>query len=292
MGTSGAYTGSGGKPGKDLRQGLAEWLDQFSGGEASSTPSAEPEKDTDDQTAAADRDQDSAQPDTTEPQSQTASNRLPAAVLLNVIALLRPRHSGGGHADGPGGGAVGGPAGAATRGRSGGGPQRTVAGFAGPAGRAAAAAYAYRTGDAPRLAELGLNYDTLRALNPLEVVRRIVDAACGLLRSTIEDTEERYVASGVADWVVLRTETPTPDDIARKAIALIIEEVALDETGDGVRHTDLAEAGQLTEEEIADIAEVIAERAELSVGGVTNAEFSRAIEDGIETLRRIRGRRP
>jgi hypothetical protein len=118
-----------------------------------------------------------------------------------------------------------------------------------------------------------------------------VGTACGPLRSTIEDTEERYVASGIAEWVVLQTVTPTPDDIARKTIALIIEEVALDETGDDVRHNDLAEAGQLTEQEIADIAEVIAERAELSVGGVTSAEFSRAIEDGIETLRRIRGGR-
>jgi hypothetical protein len=91
---------------------------------------------------------------------------------------------------------------------------------------------------------------------------------------------------------VAQAETPSPEEIARKTIALIIEEVALDETGDAVRRNELPDAGELTEQEIADIAEVVAERAELSINGVTDAEFAQAIEEGIETLRRIRGGRP
>jgi hypothetical protein len=292
MGTSGAYTGSGGKPGKDLRRGVDDWLAQLASGDQVPTSSAGTSGNGD-HPKVPDDDADRLATDAVETQPDATPNRLPTEALLNVIALLRPRRAGGGHGDGPGGVASGGRPSVVTGGRSRGGPQRSVAGFAGPAGRAASAAYAYRTGDAPGLAVLGLDYGELRALgNPLEVVRRIVDAACGPMRSTIEDAEERYVAAGITDWVVAQAETPSPEEIARKTIALIIEEVALDETGDAVRRNEFTNAGELTEQEIADIAEVVAERAELSINGVTDAEFAQAIEEGIETLRRIRGGRP
>jgi hypothetical protein len=122
-------------------------------------------------------------------------------------------------------------------------------------------------------------------------VRRIVDAACGSVRSTIEDSEQRYIAAGIAEWVITEEIVPSPEDITRKAIALMIEEVALSETGDAVRHSDNPDAGELSEQEIADIAQVLADQAQLSVAGVTPEEFSQAVENGVETLRRIRGRR-
>ncbi|MCZ7537978.1 MAG: hypothetical protein M5T61_19965 [Acidimicrobiia bacterium] len=75
----------------------------------------------------------------------------------------------------------------------GGGVQRTTARASARSGRAAAAAYAYRTGNAEVLAELGLDYGELRASeDPIDVTRQIVSAVCGPLPDgTIEDEEER-----------------------------------------------------------------------------------------------------
>jgi len=112
--------------------------------------------------------------------------------------MIRPRASQGG-GGGPAG-SVGGSSGAG--GRSG-GPQRSAAASARSAGRAAAAAYAYRTSDATTLERLGLDYNELRALgDEFEVLRRIVDVACGSPDSTIEDHEQRRIAADVAEWVL------------------------------------------------------------------------------------------
>lgn len=109
----------------------------------------------------------------------------------------------------------------------GGGAQRSAARSAGSAGRAAAAAYAYRTGDADTLRELGLDYDALRASgDPIEIAQRIVDAACeSSSDGTIEDDERRQVAANVALWVLEENEAgapPEPDEIARHALAEIL----------------------------------------------------------------------
>jgi hypothetical protein len=153
----------------------------------------------------------------------------------------------------------------------------------------------YQTGDATALARLGLDYTELRTLgDPLEVTVRIVNAACGPLSdSTIEHEEQRYVAGEIAQWVIEQGEagaTPTPEEIVRKTIALIIQEAALSEAGEILRQADRPEnTGELTEREIEEVAEVLAGRAELSVNGATEEEITQAVEDGIETLRRMRG---
>lgn len=283
MGTSGAYSGSGDVAGKRLRRELNEWLKN---GPPNNDPPPPPPPDDD-----PDRPPDPPPPDTPPP------SRLPPDTLLNVLPLIRPRSSGGRGGDGPsgGGGIGGGGRGAGTGVRTGGGARRTAAGFAAAGGRAGAAAYAYQTGNAAALAELGLNYAELQGLgSPLEVTVRIVNAACGPLSdSTIEHEEERFVAGEIAEWVIEQGEagaTPTPEEIVRKTIALIIKEVALNETGELVRQVDRPpETGALSEREVGEVAEALAARAELSVGGATEAEMSRAVEDGLEKLRRIRG---
>jgi len=157
------------------------------------------------------------------------------------------------------------------------------------AGRAAAAAYAYRAGDAATLDRLGLDYAELTALgDQFEITRRIVEAACGpLSTSTIEDHEQRLVAADVAEWVLTQDVNglpPSPEEIIRHTIALIIADAVLSETGEVVNSSGHA---LLAESEIRDAAEALAARENLSADGVTETEFTEAIERGIETLRGI-----
>jgi hypothetical protein len=268
MGTKNSYTGGGGKPGRDLRQNLEEWLDGLDLG-------SPPDGDT--------------PPDTLPDTPPRDLPPLRPEQLLPALSLFRPRTGHG--ADGPGGGTGG--AGVTAGGSTGGGAQRTVAGSSQTAGRAAAAAYALRAGDAEALRELGLDYDSLAA-NPdiTDVARQIMVAACGPLPDgTIEDEERRIVAAQVAQYV-LETGTgdspPAPEDIVRETISIIIFEAVSSETAAMLHngeHPDWAtsEAEQLMRE----TAQALALRARLSPDGPTPAEFSEAIAQGIETMHEI-----
>ena len=275
MGTSGAYTGAGGKAGKDIGEGLSGWLDSLPAGlgGGDSTPSSDGTED-----------------------GKKPVTQLPPKVVSGLMGLLRPRSTSGGSSDGPGGGG-----GIATRGRStSGGSGRTRAGsgrssqrLASVGGRAAAGAYAYARGDAAGLQMLGFDYGELRALNdPFEVARRIVDAVCGQQADgRLEGDEERYVAASVADWVLEQGEDgelPDVDDVARYAIATIVTEVLSSELGEALRdrHDDVAD---LAEDELRDAAWVLAGKAELTTSGPTADELTSAIDGGIEKLRKIYG---
>lgn len=258
MGTSGAYSGSGGKDGKAVRDAIGEYLDGLPGRDA--------------------------------PQGENGDGQsLDPATLQRVINLIRPRASGAGGGDGPGGGGGGGTSGGGGS-RSGGGPQRSAAASSRTAGRAAAAAYAYRTGDAATLERLGLDYNDLRGLgDEFEVLRRIVDMACAAPDSTIEDHEQRLVAAEVGEWVLEQEHDgnpPTPEEIVRQTIATIIAETLLVETGDLVNSHERAD---VAESDIRDAAEAMAAQATLSVDGATEDEISRAVEAGLETIRGIVG---
>lgn len=260
MGTSGAYSGSGGKDGKAVRDTISDYLDGLPGFDA---------------------------PDGSDGDRQL----LDPAALQRVIHLIRPRSSGGGGSGGPGGGGGGGRASGGVSGsRGGGGPQRSAAGSARSAGRAAAAAYAYRTGDAATLQRLGLDYNELRGLSDdFEVLRRIVDMACAAPDSTIEDHEQRRVAADVGEWVFEQGQDgylPTPEEIVRKTIEAIITETLLVESGDLVNSHAQAD---IAESDIRDAAEAMAVQATLSVDGATEEEISHAVEAGLETIRSIVG---
>ncbi len=268
MGTSGSYSGSGGKIGDGIREGVGDWIDSLppGAGQPDGAPS-DPEDDA--------------------PPSLPAPPKLDPRVLLPIVGLLRPRSRAGGGGDGPGGGGAGGSA--TGGGRAGGGPTRSAAGSAATAGRAAAAAYAYRAGDTATLDRLGLDFAELTALgDEFEVTRRIVEAACGpRADSTIEDHEQRLVAADVAEWVLTQGiggQPPSPEEIVRHTIALIIADTVLSETGEVVNNSGHAE---LAESEIRDAAEALTAREDLSADGVSETEFARAIERGIETLRGI-----
>ena len=253
MGTKGSYTGGGGKAGKDLRDAVSRWAD--SAGAAGDQPRPP----------------------------------LPPAALRGALGLFRNS------ADGPGGGGGGGGASGAGVGSGGGGAQRTVAASARAASRAAAAAYGLRTGDAQTLADLGLDYDALRAnQDPLQVTKAIVDAACGpSTDGTIEDHEQRLVAAEIAGWILDAHSdgtVPTPDEIVRETIALIVFEAACTETAARLQQGAPSAAAMLAaEDEMRVTARVLAENADLSATGATEQELNTAIAKGIESLRVIWG---
>lgn len=266
MGTKGSYTGGGGAAGNKLRKTIDDWLDEL--------PPAPPPVD---------------QPNP--PDDRQPIPRLRPESLLPVIGMFRPAT---GHADGPG---SGGSAGRGTpgAGRGGGGAQRTTTRSANTAGRAAAAAFGLRTGNAAVLRELGLDYESLRANpDPIDVTRQIVAAACGPLPDgTIEDEEQRVVAAMVAEWVLESDADgapPGPEEVVREAIARIIFEAASSETAARLRKGERPEwASEEAERQLLEIAHALALRAPLSATGPTAEEFSRAIENGIEAMRLIQG---
>lgn len=243
MGTSGAYSGGGGKPGRDLREAIKKWV--------------------------------SDRPRPKNPHSgQSGSSQRPPPVsaLSHGLGLFRSRG-----ASGTGAGA--------------GGAQRTTANSARSAGRAAAAAYAFRTGNRSVLSDLGLDYSELRSLDdPLEVSRKIVEAACGMRsESTIDHEEQRWVAAEIAEWVLSEREAgdvPQPDEIVRKSVALIVFEAVASEVGELISSGGYSEWSDL-DREMQDAADVLSQESQFSIGGATNAEFAAAIEEGIEALREI-----
>ena len=276
MGTSGAYTGAGGKAGKEIGQGLSDWLDSLPGRpeDGDNTPNS----------------------DTTEEGNKPVV-QLPPKVVSGFTGLLRPRPTSGGSSDGPGSGGGG----IATRGRSTPGRgDRTRAGsgrssqrLATVGGRAAAGAYAYASRDAAGLRSLGLDYGELQGLDdPFEVTRRIVNAVCGQQAdSSLEEAEERYVAASVADWVLQQSEDgvlPDVDEVARYAIATIVTEVLSSELGEALRDRP-DEVADVAEDELRDAAMVLARHTELSSSGPTEDELTKAIEEGLEKLRSIYG---
>jgi hypothetical protein len=209
-----------------------------------------------------------------------------------VIGLFASRPRGRSDGPGGGGGGISGGSGGSGSGRRG-GAQRSAALSATTAGRAAGAAYAYRTGDAATLSELGLDYDELRASgDSITISQRIVQVACGASSDgTIEADERREVAARVTLWVLEENESgapPNPDEIARYALAeILFEAMAVEGAAllrDGKRPAWVTREG---ERQMRETANVLAQQADLSPQGATIAELERALEDGLETLRAI-----
>ena len=279
MGTSGAYTGAGGRAGAEVSDGLSDWANTLPGSAGSGDGS------------------DSAPSSDLTDTDETPVTEFPPKLVSGLMRLLTPRSTGGGSSDGPGtggGGTLTGgrrTTGASGRGRA--GSSRSLQRLASVGGRAAAGAYAFAAGDAAELRSLDLDYGELRALDdPFEVARRIVDAVCGQQATgTLEESEERYVAATVAVWVLEQGEDgnlPDTEDVARFAIASVVTEVLSSELGEALRdHAD--EAHRVPEKELRDAAWVLAEKAELSTSGPTAGELTRAIEEGIQKLRAIYG---
>lgn len=257
MGTKGSYSGS--TAGGDLRDGLDDWLANLPGADGQAPP-----------------------PSVSQPSLLSLLKpppNSPAGRVLPTAALFRSSRGGGG-----GGG----------RGRrSTDGLTRSTAASARSAGRGAAAAYAYRSGDAQTLRDLGLDYDALRA-NPniFDVAHQIAQKVCeDLPAGTIETAEQMEVVGRLAEWLVESDTTGTDvslGQIAEEAVALILAEAYLVETASSLNTKGMSGTERAAfEDGIRQAAEELAAHADLSPTGPSAEEFTRAIEDGLEYLRVI-----
>ncbi|MEE8889577.1 MAG: hypothetical protein SOH99_13510 [Acidipropionibacterium acidipropionici] len=257
MGTKGSYSGS--AAGGDLRDGLDDWLASLPGADGQAPPPS------------------GSQPSLLSPLKPSPSS--PAGRVLPTAALFRSSRGGGGRG---GGGRRGGES-----------LTRSTAASARSAGRGAAAAYAYRSGDAQTLRDLGLDYDALRA-NPniFDVANQIAQKVCeDLPAGTIETAEQMEVVGRLAEWLVESDSTGTDvslGQIAEEAVALILAEAYLVETASSLNTKDMSGAERAAfEDGIRQAAEELAAHADLSPSGPSAEEFTRAIEDGLEYLRTI-----
>ena len=274
MGTSGSFGGSGGRDAADLRDSIADWLNDL---DATDSPA--------DDTPAADS---PAEPDPEDPNRPDHRPPIDSAPALRV--LLRPR-GGGGSADGPG---SGGGSGRAAGGRSSGGVARSVGRASRAAGRAGRLALAYSSGDRDTLSRAGLNYDELRALrDPVAIGVKIVEAAFDTpADSTLDDAEARDITAEVVEWILEQpaSNTPTPEDIVRKSIEVTIAEVTLTEVAARIHDKATSfEQRQAAEQMVRDLAAEVASQATLAPTGATEHEMATAIENGIRDLGKIFG---
>lgn len=257
MGTKGSYSGS--VAGGEVRDGLDDWLASLPGGDGP-PPSGEDNQ---------------SQPSLFS--ALRPSQNTPAGRVLPTAALFRSSRGGGGSG----------------RGRSSDSLIRSAAGSARSAGRGAAAAYAYRVGDAQTLRDLGLDYDALRA-NPniFEVVHQIAQKVCeDLPPGTIDTAEQMEVVGRLAEWLV-DTDTSGAEvslgQIAEEAVGLILAEAYLVETASTLNEKHMTGAQRAEfEDGVRQAAEELAAYANLTPTGPSPGEFTRAIEDGLEYLRTI-----
>ena len=281
MGTSRGFGGSGGKNAMDLRDSIADWL--------TDAPLSPP-------TDATMGEDSGLQGDSS---GDTAINpgdpfSRPTSVDLSPVIRLLTRRRGG--SDGPGGGGAGGGGGSENvGGRSGGGARRSLATTSRAAGRAGALARAYVAGDRESLQQLGLNYDELSALGDMVAVgTRIVQAAfASQADSTIEDDESREIVAEIVEWILETpaNQVPSPDEIVRRSIEVIIADVTLTEVGERIRQEPSRDKRAAAEQEIRDAAEVYANQVTLSNTGASEQEMAAAIEGGIRQLGRVFGGR-
>lgn len=274
MGTSGAFGGSGGKDAKNLRDNIADWLTDAP---VPTTPTGDG--------------------DATPGNGHGAPNLpgVPGVPMPNIdlrptIRILTGRGGGG---DGPSGGGGGASSGSSGGGRSSGGVRRSVGSTSRAAGRAGALARAYASGDRASIERAGLNYDDLLSLGDMVAVgTRIVEAAFDTQAdSTVADDESRETVAEIVEWILEAPadQTPTPDDIVRRSIELIITNATLTEVGDRIRAESSREKRRAAEQEVRDAAEVYASQVTLTNTGASEDEIAKAIEGGIRELGQIFG---
>lgn len=273
MGSKGSYSGGGGAVGDSVREGLDDWLANLPGGGAlapagSGADPSDPGGDNSGESGAS----------ALSPQSRR---------VLPTAALFRSSRGGsGGRSRQRDSGGTG------RSSRSGSSDLiRSASTSARAAGRGAAAAYAYRTGDAETLRELGLDYDALRA-NPniFDVANQIAQKACeDLPPGTVATEEMYYVVGNLAEWVAeADQDQAAPELIAQEAIGLIIATAYLTETASALNEKEMTSAErQALEVSVREASEELASQIDLSPERPTASEFGRVIEQGLEYLRDI-----
>lgn len=262
MGHKGSFAGGGGNVGNDLREGIDDWLANLPGAGGAPTQG------------------DPAAPAPATPSGPPAVPKLtPRAQRVAKTSLLFKTSSGAGAK--------------ARRGTNAQFP-RSAATSSRIAGRGAAAAYAYRTGDREALRELGLDYDALRSNpNVLDVVYVISQAICNELpQGTIDTDEQIHVVADIAEWIVTTDPNalPTPAEIAQETLAVVMYWAYFTTTEAKLRTTDLPAQQRATfEKDVRAACEELAAHANLSLTEPTADQFTSAIESGLEFLQTVYG---
>lgn len=121
---------------------------------------------------------------------------------------------------------------------------------------------------------------------------RIVEAAFDAQAdSTVADDESRETVAEIVEWILEAPagQTPSPDEIVRRSIELIITNVTLTEVGDRIRAESSRDKRRAAEQEIRDAAEIYASQVTLANTGASEQQIATAIEGGIKELGQIFG---
>ena len=273
MGHKGSFAGGGGKIGDELRDGIEDWLDSLPGGPGAGDGPAEDNNGPEfDAPASPNQPTKPSTPGGVPAKlSPTARRVLPTAVLFRTTSGVGSTARKGADAQFP----------------------RSAATSSRTAGRGAAAAYAYRTGNAQVLRDLGLDYEALRANpNVIDVVHQIVQKICEDLPPGEIDTEEQtHVVAEIAGWVITTNpgaDAPSPEEITVETLATVLKWAYLTTTAAELNTKAMNGAERLAfEKEIRAACEELAAQVELTPTGATGPEFSQAIENGIDYLQQI-----
>lgn len=224
MGTSGSYSGSGGRDWNDLNGAIDDWLTALSEG-------TDVEGDEVDAEGTGPEDTPSDNPDSGE--------QIDPAIVAALRPLGRAILSGGrGRGDGPSGGGGGGSPGAGPRtgGRSPSGSGRSRARVGRVGGRLAVGIAGLRDGDADALRTIGLDLTELQALDPYRQAQRLLEAATEEnVAITLEEDEVHKAVNRTAIWALTDAAGPEVNEVIRRFIVEYVCEVFFTEGGTTLR---------------------------------------------------------
>lgn len=260
MGTSGSFNGSSSKNAIDLRDNIAEWLDELDTSESEPSETEDPDNKTKDE-----------------------GNQYPIikpATLFPALRIIAEDFSGSKKKPREG-------RSYASTGRSSG---KTV----NAAGKAGSLALAYVQGRQEILKQAGLDYEELKNYgDSVSISSHIVDAIMpNMPDGTIGDAETRVIAAKIVSWVINESvyRDISPEEIVRKAIETNIAEVALTEVTASINGSAASIGDKCAlEREIRQSAVYLASQAKLTDTGASSDEITQAIEEGIRSLVYIYG---
>lgn len=273
MGTSNAYAGSGGQW-VGVADALDDWLD--------SLPYAPP-----DNGEAPEQPADQPNADNHKPDNQPDAPALdPVLKPLSRILLSGSR----GSADGPGtGGGIGTRPAKPPGGQSPSGTGRPRARVGRVGGRLVAGLGGLLSRDADALAELGLDLDELRTLDPYRQAQRLLDAATeDSIAETLEEDELRTAANRVAIWALGMDPPPSVEDLVRRFVAEYIYEVFLTEEGARIKSdTRNSTDARRAEQRVRDTINALVRQVQVQPAGLTATALADTVEDVYVKVLRI-----
>jgi hypothetical protein len=274
MGTSGAYSGSGGSAWQDARDAAGELINDPTSSEKQEATLA-------DLANALDWDgspDGEGQPDNRPEDEQTIAPEAPSERPFG--RLVRPRGGGGGFG---GGGAGGGTRGGGPGGGRGGKGRRSRRRSARVGGAVLAAGVALRQGDAATLNALGFSLSELAGLSPLAQCNRILKALVGSGGDI--DESEMLAASSTALITILIEDAP-PDQAVRLFIVEYVMQVATTELGATLR-TGAGEISVQIEDELRSLVVARTDQIELDEDRLGPGELQDALYEALGVVKEV-----